>query len=113
MAEVVRVNVTRGRSREQQRRRHAERQAFAFVARCWTLAGMNASLGLELPASAGDVVAATRAGKCPLADNPRDLLDMTDHALALLTRWRGALEEALRNSGSELPPAASESVPPR
>ena len=95
MTKVVQVNVTRGRSREEQRRRHAERQAFAFVAQCWTLAGMNASLGLELPASAGDVIAAARAGKCPLVDNPRDLLDMADHALALLTRWRGALAEAL------------------
>jgi hypothetical protein len=95
MTKVMQVDVTRSRSREQ-RRRHAERQAFAFVVQCWTLAGMNASLGLELPASAGDVVAAARAGRCPLVDEPRDLLDMTDHALALLTRWRGALEEALR-----------------
>jgi hypothetical protein len=103
MTKVIRVNVTRSRSREQ-RRRHAERQAFAFVAQCWTLAGMNASLGLELPASAGDVVAAARAGKCPFVDEPRDLLDMTDHALALLTRWRGALEKALRETRSG-PPA--------
>jgi hypothetical protein len=113
MTEVVRVSVTRGRSPEQQRRRRAERQAFAFVAQCWTLAGMNASLGLELPASVGAVVAAARAGKCPLVDQPHDLLDMTDHALALLTRWRGALEEALRKTDSELPPAAPGSVPPR
>ena len=97
MSKAVQVEV---RNREQQRHRRAQRQAFAFVAQCWTLAGMNASLGLELPASAGDVVAAARAGKCPLVDDPRDLLDMTDHALALLTRWRGALEEALREEAS-------------
>jgi hypothetical protein len=106
MAKVVQVNVTSRHSREQQRRRHAERRAFAFVAQCWTLAGMNASLGLELPASAGDVVAAARAGKCPFVDAPFDLLEMTDHALALLTRWRGALEEALGETDSEVPPAA-------
>ncbi len=106
MSKVIQVNVTRRRSREQQRRRDAERQAFAFVAQCWTLAGMNASLGLELPASAGEVVAAARAGKCPLIDEPRDLLDTTDHALALLTRWRGALEEALRKTDGEASPVA-------
>jgi hypothetical protein len=97
MSKAVQVEV---RNREQQRHRRAQRQAFAFVAQCWTLAGMNASLGLELPASAGDVVAAARAGQFPLVDDPRDLLDMTDHALALLTRWRGALEEALREEAS-------------
>ncbi len=106
MTKVIRVNVTRSRSREQKRRRQAERQAFAFVAQCWTLAGMNASLGLELPASAGDVVAAARVGRCPLVDAPSDLLEMTDHALALLTRWRGALKEALRDTDSKSPPAA-------
>jgi hypothetical protein len=102
-SKVVQVHVT---NREQQRRRRAQQQAFAFVAQCWTLAGMNASLGLELPASAGEVVAAARAGKCPLVDDPRDLLDMTEHALALLTRWRGALEEALSEDDSGSPSAA-------
>ncbi len=106
MTKVIRVAVARGISREQKRHRHLERQAFAFVAQCWTLAGMNASLGLELPAAAGDVVAAARAGKCPLVDAPSDLLDMTDHALALLTRWRGALEKALRETEGKPPPAA-------
>jgi len=97
VSKAVQVEV---RNRDHQRHRRAQRQAFAFVAQCWTLAGMNASVGLELPASAGDVVAAARAGKCPLVDDPRDLLDMTDHALALLTRWRGALEEAVREEAS-------------
>ena len=103
VSKAVQVHVA---NREQQRHRRAQRQAFAFVAQCWTLAGMNASLGLELPASAGEVVAAARAGKCPLVDDPCDLLDMTDHALALLTRWRGALEEALREEVSGSPPTA-------